>query len=166
MADLAQSMDSGRTGRFRRNPELEKLLEEINNLLGPAEDEIAARFDRPRYPVVLVVGGPRSGSTLMMQWLARLGLFACPTNLLSRFYRAPFIGAKIQQLLADPIFGFRVPKHAPGVPPEIMDPRATWSNPSDYDAQAGKLAGLFHENFEQFREDAPESVVLGGPRSD
>ena len=38
--------------------------------------------------VVLVVGGPRSGSTVMMQWLASSGVFAYPSNLLSRFYRA------------------------------------------------------------------------------
>jgi hypothetical protein len=42
-----------------------------------------------------------------MQWLANTGLVAYPTNLLSRFYQAPIIGAKIQLLLTDPRFNFR-----------------------------------------------------------
>ncbi|ELP34391.1 hypothetical protein RBSWK_01667 [Rhodopirellula baltica SWK14] len=49
----------------------------------------------------------RSGTTLFMQWLSRTGLFAYPTNLLSRFYQAPIIGSKIQLLLTDPRYNFR-----------------------------------------------------------
>lgn len=63
----------------------------------------------------------------------------------------------------DPIFGFQVPSEAPGVPPEILNPRNTWSNPSDYDAQAKKLALLFHQNFNQFKDQSPESVIAAGP---
>jgi phosphoenolpyruvate carboxykinase (ATP) len=64
----------------------------------------------------------------------------------------------------DPIFGFRVPAEAPGVPAEVLSPRNTWPNPSDYDAQAEKLAILFHENFNQFRDQSPDSVMAAGPQ--
>ena len=92
---------------FARNADLEKLLAELNTLLGNAEDQVLEDFHHPRFPLVMVVGAPRSGTTLMMQWLANSGAFAYPSNLLSRFYQAPYIGAKIQQLLTDPRFAFR-----------------------------------------------------------
>jgi hypothetical protein len=49
----------------------------------------------------------RSGTTLFMQWLADTGIAAYPSNLLSRFYNAPVIGAKIQLMLTDPNYNFR-----------------------------------------------------------
>lgn len=100
-------MELTRQEEFRRNIKLELLLQELNGLLGPIEEGILQRYRMPRYPVVFVVGVPRCGSTLMMQWLARTGRFAYPTNLLSRFYGAPFLGAKIQQLLTAPEYNFR-----------------------------------------------------------
>ncbi len=95
-----------RAPTYRRNPDLEALLAELSALLEPVEQGIMARYERPRYPVLFVVGVPRSGSTLLMQWLAQTGYFAYPTNLLSRFYAAPYIGARIQQLLTDPRYSF------------------------------------------------------------
>jgi hypothetical protein len=100
-------MEFARRREFQRNEELEKLLAELNSLLEPVEAELLEDYRMPRYPVVFVVGAPRSGSTLLMQWLAHTGRFAYPTNLLSRFYAAPFVGAKIQQLLTAPEYSFR-----------------------------------------------------------
>ena len=45
------------------------------------------------------MGNPRSGTTLFIQWLGISGYLAYPTNLLSRFYGVPCIGAKIQLML-------------------------------------------------------------------
>ena len=95
-----------REKRFQRNPALEELLQEINDLLHPVEERVIGAYDQPRYPIVFVVGVPRAGSTLMMQWLANTGYFAYPTNLLSRFYGAPYVGARIQRLLTDPLFAY------------------------------------------------------------
>ena len=97
----------GRTAAFRRNLDLESLLAEINGLLGPAQKEIVESCGPPPDPVVMIVGAPRSGTTLSMQWLAASECFGYPTNLLSRFYGAPYIGARIQRLLTDPRFDFR-----------------------------------------------------------
>ncbi|MBU0734222.1 MAG: phosphoenolpyruvate carboxykinase [Proteobacteria bacterium] len=68
------------------------------------------------------------------------------------------------EMRTDPMFGFKVPVEAPGVSTEILKPRETWSNPSDYDAQARKLAVSFHENFKQFKDQAPDSVLEAGPQ--
>jgi phosphoenolpyruvate carboxykinase (ATP) len=64
----------------------------------------------------------------------------------------------------DPVFGFRVPRGCPGVPPEILDPRATWADKAAYDVQARRLAGMFEENFERFAADVPPDVRAAGPR--
>lgn len=100
-------METDREPQFKRNERLEQLLRELNALLAPVEQQIAAQYRMPRHPVLFVVGPPRSGSTLMMQWLAATGAFAYPTNLISRFYEAPSVGARIQQLLTAPEFNFR-----------------------------------------------------------
>jgi len=74
----------------------------------------------PQMPVLFLVGCPRSGTTAFMQFLQASGAFAVPTNVLSRFYYAPVLGAKIQQLLFDPAFDFRGElTGATGVPPTV-----------------------------------------------
>lgn len=97
-----------RTRSFQRNSELEVFLHELNGHLALAEqDALTGIADQPRLPLLFVVGPLRSGTTLMMQWLASSGAFAYPTNLLSRFYKAPVIGSKIQLLLTDERYNFR-----------------------------------------------------------
>lgn len=103
------TLSDARMPGFRRNELLEELMGELGADLRPAEDRLAASHaGKPMpYPIVLVMGPLRSGTTLFMQWLANTGLAAYPTNLLSRFYHAPIIGAKIQLLLTDPRYNFR-----------------------------------------------------------
>jgi Sulfotransferase family len=105
----ATSLSEPRTKAFRRNELLEQLLSELGDDLQSAERALADRYagtGMPR-PLILIMGPLRSGTTLFMQWLADTGLISYPTNLLSRFYRAPIIGAKIQLLLTDPAYQFR-----------------------------------------------------------
>jgi phosphoenolpyruvate carboxykinase (ATP) len=66
----------------------------------------------------------------------------------------------------DPVFGFQVPQEAPGVPKEVLSPRGTWSDPAAYDRQAQKLAGMFRENFEQFKDEMAPEVAAAGPRAE
>ena len=70
---------------FQRNIDLENLLTSLNQILEPAEKSVISEYVRPKYPVVMIVGGGRSGTTLLLQWLANTGFFAYPTNLLSGF---------------------------------------------------------------------------------
>ena len=65
----------------------------------------------------------------------------------------------------DPIFGVLVPMESPGVPSEMLDTRRTWSDSGQYDAQARRLAVLFQENFEQFKDQSPPEVRAAGPRA-
>jgi phosphoenolpyruvate carboxykinase (ATP) len=63
----------------------------------------------------------------------------------------------------DPVFGFEVPASVPEVPSSVLSPRATWSDPKAYDAQARKLAAMFRENFDQYRAQVPAAVAQAGP---
>ena len=64
----------------------------------------------------------------------------------------------------DPVFNIDVPTECPNVQSEILQPRSTWSQSADYDAQAGTLAGMFTENFRVFESEADADVVRAGPR--
>jgi phosphoenolpyruvate carboxykinase (ATP) len=64
----------------------------------------------------------------------------------------------------DPLFGFDVPRHCPGVPDELLQPRGTWDDPSAYDAKAGELAKLFAANFAEYADQAAPEVRRAGPR--
>jgi phosphoenolpyruvate carboxykinase (ATP) len=61
-----------------------------------------------------------------------------------------------------PIFRVGVPAAVPGVPPEILNPRAAWEDPIAYDQQARELARQFAANFQQFAT-ARLDLVASGP---
>jgi len=96
-----------RNKEFQRNDDLEQLLEEINTYFSKIEKQRISSFSAPKYPVVFIVGSPRSGTTLLIQFLAYTGKFGYPSNLISRFYKAPYWGIKIQQLIADPKYNYK-----------------------------------------------------------
>jgi phosphoenolpyruvate carboxykinase (ATP) len=50
----------------------------------------------------------------------------------------------------DANFGFEVPVAVAGVDDALLDPRRTWGQASDYDAQARKLVAMFAANFAQY----------------
>jgi phosphoenolpyruvate carboxykinase (ATP) len=64
----------------------------------------------------------------------------------------------------DPVFGLEVPLAVDGVPSALLDPRGTWSDAADFDAQADELASMFHDNFRRFEELVPDDVRRSGPR--
>jgi phosphoenolpyruvate carboxykinase (ATP) len=64
----------------------------------------------------------------------------------------------------DPIFGLQVPESCPGVPNQLLSPRATWPDPAEFDSRARHLAGLFQQNFAPFAAQASEAVRQAGPR--
>ena len=90
-----------RIGGFRRNETLESLLKEVNGLLAVCQEAVNQQFTKPRFPLLLLMGAPHSGTTLFMQWLAESGRWGYPTNVISRFYAAPYLGARIQQILIE-----------------------------------------------------------------
>ncbi len=121
---------------FKPNAKLEHYLDELNSLLAATEIEaIARKGTAPKYPVIFIVGAPGSGGTLLMQWLASTGLFSYPSNLIARFYKAPYLGAKIQRMLTDPELAFRE---------EVMLPGA--DNEEFFSSDLGQTRGLFAPN--------------------
>jgi phosphoenolpyruvate carboxykinase (ATP) len=68
------------------------------------------------------------------------------------------------ELKQDAVFGLGTPVHIPGVPDDVLEPRATWADGSAYDAQAAKLAAMFKENFEKFEGEVGDDVRAARPR--
>jgi len=64
-----------------------------------------------------------------------------------------------------PVFNFEAPTSLPGVDSNLLDPRLTYSDQSDWHAAASKLATLFIENFVQYT-DTPSGALLvaAGPQ--
>lgn len=95
-----------RNQEWQRNPRLEARLAQLSRVLERCTPEdICAELPEPR--CIFIVGAPRSGTTLVLQWLAATGLFAYPSNIISRFWRAPYVGELVQQILLDPKADFR-----------------------------------------------------------
>jgi phosphoenolpyruvate carboxykinase (ATP) len=79
--------------------------------------------------------------------------------------RAALAGALDQVPTAtDPIFGLAVPSAVPDVPATVLRPRDSWGDPTAYDAQARKLAGMFRSNFEKFAGSVDGRLHEVGPR--
>lgn len=90
-----------RSQKFQRNTQLEDVLSELNSALEIASQEIPIEARMPSRPPIMIYGAARSGSTLLMQWLSSLGEFGYPSNLISRFFKFPYFGVRVQQILTD-----------------------------------------------------------------
>jgi phosphoenolpyruvate carboxykinase (ATP) len=64
----------------------------------------------------------------------------------------------------DPVFGLNFVTQCPDVPEGILSPRDTWTESSDYDSAAHRLATLFRDNFRAYESCAEKEVIAGGPR--
>jgi phosphoenolpyruvate carboxykinase (ATP) len=63
-----------------------------------------------------------------------------------------------------PIFGLHYPTTCPNVPDEILDPRQTWADATEYDKVALDLAQRFNKNFVQFAAGCSDEILAGGPK--
>lgn len=121
-----------RSKQFSRVSDLETLLRELNTNLSSANKKYLEDSSE-RFSKIFVMGPLRSGTTLLTQWLANTGLTAYPTNILSRFFGAPLVGARIQQLLTDPCYNFRN---------EILD----FNSDVNFSSENGKTKGALAPN--------------------
>lgn len=69
-------------------------------------------------------------------------------------------GAEFEQ---EPYFGLFIPKSAPGVPAELLNPKKTWKDGSKYEEKAKKLAQLFRDNDTKYV--LPDHVRNAGPKT-
>ena len=106
-------------------------------------------------------------------WLVNTGWTGGPYGVGSRmpirFTRAMIRAALAGELDAvpyetDPVFNIAVPSTCPDVQASILKPRATWTDPDDYDRQAARLAQMFADNFRTFENDVSPEVRAAGPR--
>ena len=64
-----------------------------------------------------------------------------------------------------PFFDFEVPTELPGVHTEILDPRDTYANASEWTTKAEDLANRFIKNFAKFEQnEAGKALVAAGPK--
>ncbi|MCA9736306.1 MAG: phosphoenolpyruvate carboxykinase (ATP) [Gemmatimonadota bacterium] len=128
----------------------------------------------PRSPVVYArMLGDKLRTHEARVWLVNTGWTGGPFGTGSRM-KLSHTRAMVRAALAgqlddvetrtDPVFGFEVPTEVPHVPPQVLEPRATWSNGAEYDAQAQKLAQMFRDNFKQFEGEVSDEVKAAGPR--
>ena len=107
-------------------------------------------------------------------WLVNTGWTGGPYGVGERIslrYTRAMINAALEGALEevpyreDPVFGFKVPTRVPGVPAEVLDPRATWPDPAAYDEAAKKLARMFQENFAKYADLVGPEVRDAGPKT-
>ncbi len=64
-----------------------------------------------------------------------------------------------------PFFDFEVPTELPGVSTEILDPRDTYADASEWEEKAKDLAGRFIKNFKKYEtNEAGKALVTAGPQ--
>lgn len=106
-------------------------------------------------------------------WLINTGWTGGPYGIGTRMklsYTRAMITAAMESKLdsvvysAHPIFGILVPGSCPGVPYQILNPRATWADKNAYDEKALFLAKAFQNNFKTFESSATPEIIEGGPR--
>src|SRR5690606_27059003 len=68
------------------------------------------------------------------------------------------------EFYTDPIFGFEVPKTAPGVPEEVLYPARRWPSEDEYWRKYRQLAARFIDNFKKYADQAPAEVRAAGPK--
>ena len=116
--------------------------------------------------------GSRSGDGTINVWLINTGWTGGAYGEGSRIelsYTRAMIKAAITGQLNEveyknhPVFGLAIPQKCPDVPNAILNPRDTWRNEADYDKMAQDLAGLFSENFEQYKDKSSKEITEAGP---
>jgi phosphoenolpyruvate carboxykinase (ATP) len=140
------------------------------------KETFSACFGAPFLPLQPDVYAQMLGERLARHnvtcWLVNTGWTGGPFGVGERL-SLPHTRAMVRAALAgrlddvatrrEPVFNLEVPTEIPDVPAELLDPRGTWSDPAEYDAQAARLAALFHKNFEQFAGRVPAPVREAGP---
>jgi phosphoenolpyruvate carboxykinase (ATP) len=106
-------------------------------------------------------------------WLLNTGWTGGPYGV-GRRIPIPYTRAMVRAVLGgtidpggdrvDPQFGLSVPRAVPDVPEDLLSPRATWSDPRSYEAQARKLAEMFRSNFERYAAEVPDEIKAAAPR--
>ena len=83
---------------FSKDLFFDEILDNINSNLLESEKLIEKQFEANNsYPSILVISSPRTGSTYLTQLLASKFNISYVSNLMSKFYNVPSIGAFLQK---------------------------------------------------------------------
>jgi phosphoenolpyruvate carboxykinase (ATP) len=117
--------------------------------------------------------GERIAAHRSQAWLVNTGWTGGPYGVGSRigikFTRAMItavVNGELERVAfeRDATFNVDVPQSCPGVPADLLKPRATWTSKTDYDSQAARLAAMFATNFKTFEAGVTAAVRTAGPR--
>lgn len=128
------SIDSDqRVSKYAKDVRFESFLELLNQNLEGLNDHIKSSYNSEAFPSILLVSVPRSGSTLGMQILASRLKVGYVSNLMSRFYKTPLVGAMLQKnLIGDSIHQLRNYKSKHGQTNAVYEPNEFGYFWSDY----------------------------------
>ncbi|MFN3307917.1 MAG: phosphoenolpyruvate carboxykinase (ATP) [Anaerolineales bacterium] len=99
------------------------------------------------------VGGPYGvGKRISIQYTRRILDAVLSGDLMGVEYRK------------DPVFGFDVPLHCPGVPDSILTPASAWASEEAYYKRYRSLASRFIDNFKKFEDRFPSEIRAAGPQ--
>ena len=57
-----------------------------------------------------------------------------------------------------------IPTTCPGVPSDLLNPRSTWKDTSEYDVAAKSLANEFVNNFKKYADQVTPEVLAVSPK--
>jgi phosphoenolpyruvate carboxykinase (ATP) len=107
-------------------------------------------------------------------WLVNTGWSGGPCGTGQRM-RLPHTRALLQAALdgtlndvpmrQHPQFGLAMPTACPGVPDQVLDPKATWADGAAYDQAARAVAERFERNFRQFEAHVGDEVRAAAIRA-
>ncbi len=106
-------------------------------------------------------------------WLLNTGWVGGPYGIGKRIsikYTRAMLTAALSGALSDvtytedPIFGFEVPKHCPGVPDDVLNPAIAWPSESEYKIKYRDLASRFIDNFRKFEDQTDLTIRNSGPK--
>lgn len=92
-----------RTEQYRKDASKETALQQLNSLLRDLPVNSFGESRHPRWPICFLVGAPRSGTTLIAQYLAASGCFGYISNFVARFWENPLLGREIEQVVLEPL---------------------------------------------------------------
>jgi hypothetical protein len=88
-----------------------------------ANEQISKGLSGNSFPAIVITGVPRSGTTLLNQLFPSRYQIGYVSNLMARFYKAPLVGAWLQQqLIPDDIHGLRIYSSEHGVTRKVFEP--------------------------------------------
>ena len=90
-----------RTAAFKRNNEVENILRLLDSQISPVEDRLTKDSDSSDFPTIFIFGCARSGTTLLHQHLIKNINCIYPSNFISRFYYAPYVGGLYYKMFTE-----------------------------------------------------------------